>query len=205
MNPAKRLFIVEDHPIMRNGLRSIISEIHEFEIVGEAGSVKEARQNISSINPEFVLLDISLPDGSGLEVLKDWQGKAVAPKFIVLTMHQETPYILRAKELGASGFVIKDMAPEILAETMLRVLDGEIVFPDISPEESLGKSRQELSPRELKVKEMLVKGMSLTDIGKHLGLSVKTISTYRTRILAKLGVSNNAELVKLDMKSYPGV
>lgn len=205
MADGKSLFIVEDHPIMRNGLRSIISEIDEFKIVGEAGTLGEARQKIYHLHPEFVLLDISLPDGSGLELLKEMLTAGEPIKFVVLTMHQETPYIMRAKELGASGFVIKDMAPEALAETMLRVLDGERVFPDISPEESVGKRKQELSPREQKVKEMLVQGMSLTDIGKQLGLSVKTISTYRTRILAKLGVANNAELVKLEMKSNVGV
>lgn len=201
MDETKKLLIVEDHPILRNGLKGLLADQPEFEVIGEVGTMADARAAIKFQKPDVVLLDVSLPDGSGLDILKEKELVA-GTKVIVLTMHKEAPYINRAKELGACGFVLKDMAPEELVSTIQAVIAGESRFPEEILAEEAGDS-QSLSPREQKVKELLVLGVSLTEIGKQLGLSVKTISTYRTRILAKMGVANNAELVKKEMRSNP--
>lgn len=186
---------------MRSGLRTLIGGLKDYALVGEAGTLAEGRSLIDERRPTVVLLDISLPDGSGLDILAEHQTAKSGPHFIVLTMHKESPYLARAIELGASGFVLKDMATEHLIETLRAVERGErkIAVPATLAAEAAGMAA--LSPREKKVKELLVEGRSLTDIGKELGLSVKTISTYRTRILLKLGLKNNAELIKHTMIS----
>lgn len=181
---------------MRSGLKTLIGGLKDYALVGEAGTVAEGRSLIDERRPTVVLLDISLPDGSGLDILQQYRDLSSGPDFIVLTMHKESPYLARAIELGAAGFVLKDMATEHLVETLRAVERGErkLAVPAALEAEAAGMAT--LSPRERKVKEMLVEGKSLTEIGKDLGLSVKTISTYRTRILMKLGLKNNAELIK---------
>lgn len=201
MEETKKLLIIEDHPILRNGLKALLADQPQFEVIGEVGTLADARAALKFQKPDVVLLDVSLPDGTGLDLLKE-KDLVARTKVIVLTMHKEAPYINRAKELGASGFVLKDMAPEELVSTIQAVIAGEVRFPEEILAEDAADS-QSLSPRELKVKDLLVQGVSLTEIGKQLGLSVKTISTYRTRILAKLGVANNAELVKKELRSNP--
>ncbi len=213
MKPKSTLVIIEDHPLIRTALKSLIVESGEFEILAEAGSLAEGRALLQSFSPNLVLLDVSLPDGSGFEILKENFLKKNTPsesstKFVMLTMHRETPYLTKARELGASGYVVKDMAPESLVETIHQVLEGHPSFmaPTLAQadlDKAHLKMDQKLSPREQKVKELLVDGVSLTEIGKALGVSVKTVSTYRTRILAKLGLTNNAELVRYDMRSSP--
>lgn len=194
----KSVIIIEDHPLMRNGIKFLLEQNRDFKVVGEAGSLSEAIKIISTIKFEFAIVDISLPDGNGLSLITQIQKYQPDAKSIVMTMHKETPYVEKAQSMGAAGFLIKDMAPEYLIQTLQRVGVGEKVFYSEDPsqqfESSPSDKTEELSEREKSVLTLLYKGKSLTEISETLQLSVKTVFTYRIRILKKLGYKSGEEL-----------
>ncbi len=195
------VLLVEDHPLMRQGIRSLIGDTAELRVVAEASSLAEARKLIATNKKiALVLLDLSLPDGSGLDLIRELrEGESPLP-IVVLTMHNEGPYLSNAISLGADGYVVKDMAPERLIQTIRAALAGEKCFFTSKVDQPLSSSPslkgEALSAREEMVRELLVEGNSLTDIAEQLALSVKTVFTYRARLLKKLGFKNNAELIK---------
>lgn len=208
-----RVLIVDDHAVVRQGLKLILTESDLPVSIGEAGSGQEALSMARSGNWDVVVLDISLPDRSGLDVLK--QIKSYYPKLpvLVLTMHAEEQYAVRVLRAGAAGYLTKDSAPEEMAAAVKKVAGGGRYVSSSLAERlvfDMGGMRERpheaLSDREFQVFCMLASGERIKDIAEKLCLSVKTVSSHRARILTKMKMRNNAQLVQyaLEYKLIPG-
>jgi two-component system, NarL family, invasion response regulator UvrY len=214
MDSAKtRVLIVDDHSVVRQGLKQILHESDIPVIVGEAASGQEALTLARTGDWDLVVLDISLPDRSGLDVLK--QIKSYYPKLpvLVLTMHAEEQYAVRVLRAGAAGYLTKDSSPEEMASAVKKVAGGGRYVSSSLAEKlvfDMGGLRERpheaLSDREFQVFCMLASGERIKDIAEKLCLSVKTVSSHRARILTKMKMRNNAQLVQyaLEQKLIPG-
>ena len=199
-----RVVIVDDHAVVRSGLRQFLVATDDFEVAAEAAAGGELLALVGSVEADVVLLDITLPDMNGLEVLK--RIKLVRPGLPVLifSMFAEDEFAMPALHAGASGYLNKDSPPaQILAAIRTVVAGGRYISPALAErliDGTISGTRrlphESLSPREMSVMLLLSKGVSLTRIGEQLHLSVKTISTYRSRILEKLGMQSNAEITR---------
>jgi two-component system, NarL family, invasion response regulator UvrY len=198
------VLIVDDHDIVREGLKQIVSETEDIEVGGEARTAAEALDHVRRGGYDVVILDLNLPDRPGLDVLA--QIRSMAPKLpvLILSMHQEVSYASRALRGGAAGYVGKDAARELLPIAIRRVARGErfiapaiaesLAFDLIEPGER--KRHEQLSDREFQVLCMIAAGRPPREIAADLNVSVKTIGTHRARLLQKMGLRNNAELVQ---------
>lgn len=199
-----RIVIVDDHAVVRSGLRQFLAATEDFEVEAEAATGGEVLALVNSIEADVVLLDITLPDINGLEVLK--RIKMVQPRLPVLifSMFSEEEFALPALHAGASGYLNKDSPPaQILSAIRTVVGGGRYVSPALAErllDGTINAARrlthETLSPREMAVLLLLSKGVPLTRIAEQLHLSVKTISTYRSRILDKLNVQSNADITR---------
>jgi len=208
-----RILIVDDHAVVRQGLKQILLDSDIPVAIGEASSGQEALSMVRSGHWDVVVLDISLPDRSGLDVLK--QVKSYYPKLpvLVLTMHAEEQYAVRVLRAGAAGYLTKDSAPEEMAAAVTKVAAGGRYVSSSLAEKlvfDMGGIRERpheaLSDREFQVFCMLASGERIKDIAEKLCLSVKTVSSHRARILTKMRMKNNAQLVQyaLEHKLVPG-
>jgi two-component system, NarL family, invasion response regulator UvrY len=199
-----RILICDDHKIVRDGLRQILRQIQEVTDIDEAKDGSEAISIILKSDFDVVLLDISLPDKNGLEVLKSIKAKSPSTKVLMLSMHSQEQYAKRSFNLGASGYLTKDAASEELILAVRRISEGgkyisqslaENIVLSFADGQDMQKPRHEmLSGREFEIMLKIAKGLSLKDIGNELFISVKTVSTYRTRIMEKMQMSRNADL-----------
>ena len=199
-----RVLIVDDHAIVRRGLRALLSDELPGVAFGEASDAQQALKEMRRGKWDVALLDITLPGKSGLELLKEL--KAARPKLpvLVLSAHSEDQFALRALKAGAEGYLTKDSAPEELVKAIRKVLaGGRYVSPTLA--EKLASNvrkvftrlpHETLSDREYEVMCLIASGKTVTEIAGELTLSVKTISTYRTRVLEKLGAKNSAAIVQ---------
>lgn len=203
-----RVLLADDHTIVRKGLKQILSEgIRSIEF-GEASNASEAIDLLKKDPFDIVILDLSMPGRSGLDLLKDI--KVLKPKIpvFILSMYPEDQYALRVIKAGAMGYMTKDSAPEELVKGVTKILNGgKYVSPalsehllDLVQEPSNTESHQMLSDREFEVLRLIASGKTVSEIGTKLSLSVKTVSTYRTRILEKLHLSTNSELTRYAMQ-----
>ncbi len=198
-----RILIVDDHAILRAGLRDMITDQPELEVVGEAGSAEEASGQIrQGLNVDLVLLDISLPGQSGLDFLRAIKSERPELQILVLSMHSERNFAVRVMRAGASGYVPKMAVPDELMKAIRTVGAGrkyitpllaELLATELNPDVE-GLPHNRLSERELQVFTRIAKGIAPALMAAELGLSVKTISTYRARILEKMNMSSNAEI-----------
>lgn len=203
----KNIAICDDHKIVREGLKQIISGFAEFNVVADVESGEQLFQVIRDHKVDMIILDVSLPGRNGLEVLK--QIKALRPEInvLVLSMYPEDQFAIRMLKAGASGYLHKDSEPGLLLDALRAIVrGGEYLSPKITQllfREMSGKStdlpHKHLSDREYEVLLYIGDGKSISDIANQLSLSVKTISTYRTRILEKMNMENNSDLVKYIM------
>jgi len=198
-----KIIIADDHPIVRAGMKQIISEASDMQVVDEAGDGRQLMHKIRSETFDVVILDITMPHIDGLDVLK--QLKIEKPKLpvIILSIHPESQYALRVLKAGASGYVTKTSAPDELINAIRKVHRGG-KYISASVAEKLAfqleadfeeMPHEALSDREYQVLCMLASGKTVTEIADELALSVKTVSTYRSRILEKMNMKNNAELI----------
>ena len=198
-----RLAIAEDHTIVRWALREALSKADDIEVVGEAGTAAEALDMIKRERPDVLILDISLPDRSGFDVLTEMRPMDTAPLVVVLTWHTEPSYAARAIAAGAHGYVNKAVEPDELLTAIRAVSRGEQVIPP-GVEELLrtgdGHPASALTAREQQVMEMLARGMTNREIAEHLEISIKTVDTHRGHVLKKLGLRNNSELTRFAVK-----
>ncbi|MDD4953123.1 MAG: response regulator transcription factor [Desulfovibrionaceae bacterium] len=203
-----KILIVDDHAVVRRGTIEIVSDFSDQVEFDEAGSSAEALDKVAAGGHDLVLLDISLPDESGLETLKKIRAARPGLPVLILSMHPEEEYAVRTFKVGADGYLAKGSAPDELVNAIRKVLSGgkyvsaalsdRLVSELVEPKRT--KRPQELlSHREYEVLAMLAKGNKLTAIAEDMGLSVKTASTYKTRGMRKLGLTNNAELVRYAM------
>ncbi len=197
-----KILVADDHTIVREGLKQIVGEVGDMMVADEAGNGQEALQKIREGNFDVVLLDISMPGRSGLEVLKDIRAERPKLPVLILSMHSEEQYAVRTLRAGASGYLTKASAPDELIGAIRKVSRGrKYVTASLAEKLALeldADSRKPphelLSDREYQVMLMLASGKSVKEIADELCLSVKTISTYRSRILEKMNMKKNAEL-----------
>lgn len=198
-----KLLIADDHAIFREGLKHILTECPGVDVAAEAKNGQEVLEKIRSDKYDIVLLDISMPGMSGLEVLK--QLKIEKPKLpvLVLSMHPEEQYAIRALRAGASGYLTKESAPDELITAVRKISQGRKYITSSLAErlafemdtDSEKPLHDTLSDREFQVLRMIAAGKTITQIADNLSLSIKTISTYRTRIMEKMNMKTNAELM----------
>jgi two-component system invasion response regulator UvrY len=198
-----RLALAEDHTIVRWALREALSKADDIEVVGEAGTAAETLAMIQQVKPDVLLLDITLPDRSGFDVLNDLRSLETSPLVVVLTWHTEPSYAARAIAAGAHGYVNKGVEPKDLLEAIRAVSRGEQVIPP-GVEQLLasgdGHPASALTAREQQVMEMLGRGLTNREIAEHLDISIKTVDTHRGHVLKKLGLRNNSELTRFAVK-----
>ena len=197
-----KILIADDHPIVRQGLKQILLEEFERPVLGEAQNCQEVLELVQKQDWDVVVLDISMPGRGGLEVLKEL--KQARPKLpvLILSLHPEDQYAVRALRAGAAGYMTKEVAPEELVKTIKKIREGgKYVSPTLAEkiafdlEKETGNLLHEtLSDREYQVMMLIASGKKLSEIAEELSLSVKTIGTYRTRILEKMKMKTNAEL-----------
>lgn len=204
-----RIIIVDDHPIFREGLKKIISESHDIIIADEVCTGKDLLERVRKNDYEVIILDISLPDMSGLEVLGNLQNIKKRPPVLIISMHPEEQYAVRALKTGASGYLTKGSIPDELMTAIRRVAAGrKYISPSLAEKlatdlnnKSEQPAHEKLSDREYQVMVMLASGKSTKEIANQLSLSLPTISTYRSRILQKINLKNNAELIHYAIKN----
>jgi DNA-binding NarL/FixJ family response regulator len=203
-----RVAVIDDHAVVREGLKRIIAENPGMTVTGEAGDGIEALAMLQNTSCDVVVLDISMPNKNGLDVLKYLHSEQPRLPVLVLSMHSEDQYAVRMLRAGAAGYLTKESAPAKLVVAIRKVVrGGKYVSPSLAErlvlnlDTNLDKApHQLLSDREYQVLCMLASGRTVTDIATELGLSVKTISTYRVRLLDKLQMKNNAELTRYAIK-----
>ena len=203
-----KVCVVDDHAVVREGLKRIISENAGMTVTGEAGDGDEALRVIHSKPCDVVVLDITMPNKSGLDVLKELHAESPRLPVLVLSVHGEDQYAFRVMRAGAAGYLTKESAPAKLVQAIRKVVrGGKFVSPAVAdrlllqPHPGASKPIHEvLSDREYQVLCMIASGKTVTMITAELGLSVKTVSTYRVRILEKLEMKNNAELTHYAIK-----
>jgi two-component system invasion response regulator UvrY len=204
-----RVVIVDDHAILRRGLTQIIAESGDMHVVGEADSSAPALRLLRESPCDVMLLDISLPDRNGIETLKLIRKEFPALRVLMLSMHPENQYALRALKAGAAGYLTKQSAPSQLVSAIRQVKAGhKYVTPSVAQElaNSIGQDsdrplHQSLSIREYQTLCLIASGKNLTDIAGQMSISVKTVSVYRARILEKMRLKNNAELTHYAIKN----
>lgn len=198
-----RVIIVDDHPIMRMGLRQLLGSFHLVEVVGEAGNVSEAISLVETLKPvDLVIVDISLPDRSGLELIRDLRSSDPELRTLVVSSHDEKVYAERVLRAGGRGYLMKDRAPEQLIAAVGQVLEGGIFLsPAMTSRmmEALSGAKPAspisgLTDRELEVFRAIGEGKSSREISGLLGVSIRTIDAHRTHIKEKLGLRDAAEL-----------
>jgi len=203
--PVKiRIFIADDHPIVRQGLRRIVEADPGMVISGEADAAAALLAGLETKATDLVLLDVSMPGGLFLETLKELRTRHPTIRVLALSVHPEDEWAVRALRAGASGYLTKDHSPEQLLEAIRRVYrGGKYVSPSLA--ERLASQldgggqrapHELLSDREFEVMRRLGSGLTISQIASELALSAKTVSTYRTRILEKMAVTTNADLVR---------
>ncbi len=198
-----RLLIADDHPIVREGLRRIAADQPGISVVAEAASADEALARVGDTAVDVMLLDVSMPGPSFIEVLQQVRRDHASVKVLVLSVHPEDQWAVRALRAGAAGYLTKDHSPEQLIEAIRRVYrGGKYVTPALAEKLATGLEaggatpHESLSDREYEVLRALGAGLSVKDVAGRLGLSPKTVSTYRTRILEKMQLRTNADLVR---------
>ena len=199
-----RVFIADDHEFIRAGLKSILSSSVDIDVIGEAATGQEVLQALREGNPDALILDMSMPGLSGLELIKRIKTEWPKQKILVLTMHTNKQYAVRAIRAGATGFLSKASASEELVAALRKIVAGRAyISSEIAEELALSQQPNSdvarhtlLSDREYHVFELLVNGKSVGDIANTLNLSVKTVSTHKARILEKMSMSSTAELVR---------
>lgn len=199
-----RVLIVDDHAVVRQGLSQILADEEGIEVGGEAATGREAIQLGTGQAWDLVILDVSLPDGSGFEVLKELRHAKPSLPVLVLSVHKETQYAVRLLKAGAAGYLTKECAPDELVKAIRRI-EGGGKYVSLDLAESLADAlageidqapHEALSDREFQTLRLLGSGMTISQIANDLAVSPKTVSTYRRRILDKLALTTTAELIR---------
>ena len=204
-NPA-RILIIDDHPVVRRGLAGLINEADDLTVCGEADSLSQGLALLRELKPALALVDLSLGDGHGLELIKQARAEGLTTRLLVVSMMDESLYADRVLRAGAEGYLRKEEATENIVSAIRDVLVGKVylsatatarVLNQVATKDGIDKTPIEtLSDRELEVFELLGSGLSSRDIAERLELSVKTVETYREKIKAKLSLKNGTELTR---------
>jgi DNA-binding NarL/FixJ family response regulator len=202
-----RILLVDDHPLLRDGVAHLIGRHDEYEVCGEADSAAEALEQVSMVRPDLVVMDMTLPDKSGLELIKDFQALCPEIPVLVLSMHDEMLYAERVIRAGGRGYIMKESAASQLMTAIKTVLDGGIVLSERASAHILGalagrrdrKPRtrlEQLTDREFEVFEQVGLGKSAHAIGRDLSISPRTVDAHRAHIREKLGLPDSPSLMR---------
>jgi len=214
MPEKKTVLIVDDHPLFREGLKSLIGSHAGFEVVGEAKSGKDAIKKAKKLRPDLIVMDLSLPDQSGIDVTRTIRSMLPETHIMILSMHSRIDYITKAFQAGACGYVVKESATERLVECLKAISKGDY-FLDSSLSQKVVKNLMEssekeanitdagyktLTPREQQITRLLAEGLSTKDIAEQLFISPKTVENHRSNIMNKLDLHSTMELVRYAAK-----
>ncbi len=194
----RRVFLVDDHEIVRRGVADLINAETDLEVVGEASTVKQALARIAATRPDVAVLDVRLPDGSGIDLCRDIRSAHPAVQCLMLTAYDDDEASYTAVLAGAAGYVLKDIRGQGLLDGIRRVANGEsLVAPGVTrrivEQASTGKDAAELSLRERQVLDQIAAGLTNRQIAEHLGLAEKTVKNYVSGLLAKLGMERRTQ------------
>ena len=199
-----KVLIADDHPIVRQGLRQILANTPDMEVAGEAANAQETLEQVRARGWDVLVLDITMPDRSGFDILKELKHEQPHLPVLVLSIHAEEQFAVRVLKAGASGYLTKENAPAELVKAIRHVVGGGkyissslaetlVAGLDASSDRPRHKA---LSDREFQVMQMMAGGKTLTEIAAELSLSAKTVSTYRARLLEKMDLKTNAEIIR---------
>ena len=205
-----RILVADDHTIMREGLKQLLANEADLVVVGEARDGHEVLRLVKELDFDVLLLDMSMPGRSGIELIKQVKGEKPRLRLLVLSMHQENQYAVRAIKAGASGYLTKDSASTQLVSAIRKVAaGGAFISADVAEQLALGAMPERsglphtaLSDREYQVFQLLVSGVSVSDIADRLNVSVKTVSTHKARLMEKMGIGNQAELIRYALRHH---
>jgi DNA-binding NarL/FixJ family response regulator len=206
----KRILIIDDHPLFREGIKSLIARNPGFEVVGEAGNGRKGLRMAKELKPDLVVMDISLPDKSGIDLTRDIRSHLSETRVIIVSMHSKIDHISEAFRAGASGYVVKESAAERLTQGLEAVSRGEYYLDSSlshkvvkilaglpEKEARITDARYEaLTPREQQVMRLLAEGISIKEIAERLFISPKTVENHRTNIMSKLELHSAVELIR---------
>jgi DNA-binding NarL/FixJ family response regulator len=208
----RRILIVDDHPIFRHGLAQLINQEHDLEVCGEAEDYHNALQSVDDLRPDMVIVDITLKNMSGIDLIKDLHKAHKGLPMLVISMHEESLYAERSLRAGAKGYIMKQEASDSVIDAIRQVLMGRLYasrdvtdsllsrFVEGSPQTGIEDPVRSLTDRELEVFRLIGEGLGISAIGGRLHLSVKTIGTYRERIKEKLQLKTATELLRYALK-----
>lgn len=203
-----RLLLVDDHVVVRQGLRILLENEPDFDIVGEADSASQAIIELTRLKPDVIIMDIGLPDISGIDGTREIKRISPGTAIVALTIHEDEEYFFKMLEAGASGYVPKRAAPEELITAIRTAAQGEVyLYPSLAKllvkdflgqyqREKSDKTVNDLTPREMEVLAYLADGATNVDIAESLGISPKTVARHRENIMGKLNLHSRTELVK---------
>jgi len=203
-----RILVVDDHSVVRQGIKQIVADSPDIEIVGEAASGQEALDLVRARAFDVVILDIAMPGRGGLDVLRELKAEKPALKVVVLSMYPEEQYAIRSLRDGASAYLTKGSPPEELILAIRTVASGKrYITPAVADrlatyieDSSQRPPHETLSDREMEVLVLIGSGKQVSDIAEELNLSTKTVSTYRSRILLKMNMETNAQLIRYSLQ-----
>jgi len=203
-----RIVIADDHAIVREGLKRIVGEAQDLQVVGEAADGGEVTKAVRELDFDVLVLDLSMPGRSGMELIKLVKSEKPKLRILVLSMHQEMQYAVRAIKSGASGYLTKESAPAQLEQAIRKIAGGgAYISTEVAEQLALGAMpgseslpHESLSDREFEVFRLLVAGDAVSEVAAKLNLSVKTVSTHKANLMQKLGLGNQTELVRYALK-----
>lgn len=201
---AIRIGIADDHTIVREGLKQLLGAEKDLTICGEARNAAEVLELIRAMVLDVLILDMSMPGRSGIELIRQVRVECPKLRILVLSMHEEEQYAVRAMKAGASGYLTKESASSQLVQAIRKIaVGGAFITPAVAEQLALGlmsqndePSHTSLSDREFQVFRMIAAGLSVSEIAAELNLSVKTISTHKARLMLKMNLGNNTELLR---------
>jgi two-component system invasion response regulator UvrY len=204
-----KILVADDHPVVRLGLKQLLSEIKDMTVADEATTGQEVLKKVAKNDYDVILLDISMPGRNGLDILHELRSKKPKIPVLVLSIYPEDQYAIRVLKIGAAGYLTKESVPEELITAIRKVAQGRKYISSTLAErlaaelefDSEKPVHEYLSDREYQVLCLLASGKRLKDIADDLDLSIKTISTYRTRILDKMNMKNNAEMIRYALQN----
>lgn len=203
-----RVLLAEDHAMVRSGIRMLLSRFSGFEVVGEAGNGREAIRQAEALQPDVVLMDLTMPDLNGFDATAEITRLVPETRVLVVSMHAHEEYVTRAIRAGASGYVVKEAGGDELARAVRTVAGGEMyVSPELGGAEALvnGESQaleryDRLTPRHREVLQLVAEGYTTREIAERLGISVKTVEAHRSEIMRRLGIHELAGLVRFAVR-----
>ncbi len=205
-----RVVLADDHVMLRSGLKLLLNGQMGIKVVGEASDGAEAISKTADLNPDVLLLDITMPNIGGIDAMRIIKEKTPSVSILILTMHESESYLLKALRMGASGYILKKAADNELISAIKTVYSGEVFIPSsltksvvkemvsgsVGQEETVDSDQEQLSQRELEVLTLVAQGYTNQQIANRLYLSVKTVETYKARVMGKLNLHSRVELVR---------